>query len=66
MSESADKPYRAVGDHTYIDHFAIVNGRLVLPDRIVDDQALVIEDGRIALCTSNPPEFSSRRCQRRK
>lgn len=48
MSESADKLYRVVGDHTYKDHFAIVDGRLVLPDRIVDDQALVIEDGRIA------------------
>lgn len=48
MGESADSPSHAVGDRIYRERFAIVNGRLVLPERIVADLALVIEDGRIA------------------
>jgi len=45
MNEFTKQPSRAVSDRTC---FAIVNGRLVLPDRIVEDRALVVEDGRIA------------------
>ncbi len=30
------------------DRIALTNGRIVLPDRVVDGQALVIEDGKIA------------------
>ena len=48
MDEFPEQQPSAAGDRTYKNRFVIVNGRLVLPDRIVTDQALVIEDGRIA------------------
>jgi N-acetylglucosamine-6-phosphate deacetylase len=38
LSPHADRPPR----------YALVNGRLVLPDRVVEGQALLVEEGRIA------------------
>lgn len=32
-------------------HYALTNGRVVLPDRVVTDQALVVNDGKIAALT---------------
>ncbi len=38
----------AVGDQADPAPFALVNGRLALPDRIVEDQALIVAAGKIA------------------